>query len=204
MKGIIILILKALWHNRLRSALVRLNNIAKLPKFNQIGKGTLINHPFYYGNTDCINIGSDCHIGRNCDFGVIKSSGNSGLISIGNRVRITSNCQIYSGKSVEIEDDVLIASNVFICDCTHGYSKIDTPYQYQGYTPCKEIKIGAGAWIGQNVMLMPGVTIGRCSIIGANSVVNNSIPDFCIAVGTPAKIIKKWDFDFNGWVSFKS
>ncbi len=62
------------------------------------------------------------------------------------------------------------------------------------------ILIKKGCWVGQNVIVLPGVTIGEYCIIGANSVVKESIPDKCIAVGNPAKIVKKWEEETQHWV----
>ena len=61
------------------------------------------------------------------------------------------------------------------------------------------MKIGDNVWLGEGVIVMPGVTIGNGCVIGAHSVVNKSIPDNCIAVGTPAKIIKRYSFDSKKW-----
>ena len=63
------------------------------------------------------------------------------------------------------------------------------------------VLIKQGCWIGQNVVIMPGVTVGELSIIGANSVVTKSIPDRSIAIGAPAQVIKTWDESNNCWVS---
>jgi acetyltransferase-like isoleucine patch superfamily enzyme len=62
------------------------------------------------------------------------------------------------------------------------------------------IVIKRGCWIGQNVVIMPGVTIGELSIIGANSVVTGNIPPRSIAVGAPARVIKTWDAASRAWV----
>ena len=62
-----------------------------------------------------------------------------------------------------------------------------------------EIKIEDGVWIGNSVIILPGVKIGKKSIIGAGSVVCKSIPDYCVAVGNPARIIKRYDHSSNIW-----
>ena len=71
----------------------------------------------------------------------------------------------------------------------------------RGYPGLPPILIKKGCWIGQNVVIFPGVMIGVLSIIGTNSVVTKSIPDRCIAIGSPAKVIKKWDENAQQWVS---
>ncbi len=122
-------------------------------------------------------------------------------IQIGDRVEVTGRFQLHAAGRVEIGDDVLIASNVFICDVLHGYESATIPYKGQPLTAPKPIVIGRGSWIGQNVVVMPGVNIGEYCIIGANSVVTRSIPDRHIAVGSPARPIKRWDDATNAWVA---
>ena len=63
----------------------------------------------------------------------------------------------------------------------------------------KPVKICQNAWLGENIAVLSGVTIGKNSIIGANSVVSKNIPENCIAVGNPAKVIKKYNFETRTW-----
>ena len=64
----------------------------------------------------------------------------------------------------------------------------------------KGVCIDEGSWIGEKVCILPGVTIGKKCIIGAGSVVTKDVPDYCIACGNPAKVIKKYDFDEHRWI----
>ena len=122
-------------------------------------------------------------------------------ISIGNRVTSTANLQIGAHTDITIEDDVMFASNISITDGLHGYENANEPYKYQKIFKINPIHIKRGCWIGHNVAILPGVTIGELSIIGANSVVTKSIPDRCIAFGAPARVIKKWDDIKQKWIS---
>jgi acetyltransferase-like isoleucine patch superfamily enzyme len=122
-------------------------------------------------------------------------------IEIGNRVTSTADLQIAAYCEVIIEDDVLFASNVHIEDASHGYLTATIPYKYQSISNIAPILIKRGCWIGQNVVILPGVTIGECSIIGANSVVTTSIPERSIAVGAPARVIKQWDDIMHRWIA---
>jgi len=124
-------------------------------------------------------------------------------IIIGSRVTATANLQIAAMSKIIIEDDVMFASNINITDGLHGYENANEPYKYQKISNIAPILIKKGCWIGQNVVILPGVTIGEFTIIGANSVVTKSIPDRCIAVGVPAKVIKKWDETIHRWISIK-
>ena len=106
-------------------------------------------------------------------------------------------------KEIIIEDNVLFASNVFISDGFHGYNRIDVAYKDQPISNLGSIHIGEGSWIGQNVVIMPGVSVGKFSIVGANSVITKSIPAYCIAAGAPARIIKRWDLAKSEWIESK-
>ncbi len=122
-------------------------------------------------------------------------------ISIGDRVTATADLQIAATNEITIEDDVMFASNINITDGLHGYENANEPYKYQKIFRIAPIRIKQGCWIGQNVVILPGVTIGELTIVGANSVVTKNLPDRCIAVGSPAKVIKKWDETTQKWFS---
>lgn len=64
---------------------------------------------------------------------------------------------------------------------------------------CSDVNIKDGCWIGEKVVIMPGVTIGKKSVVGAGSIVTHDIPDFCMAVGNPARVIKKYNFSSHKW-----
>ena len=123
-------------------------------------------------------------------------------IVIGNNVTATADLQIAAQKEVVIEDDVIFASNIHINDGFHGFETTDVAYKYQPIIRISPIRIKRGSWIGQNVVVMPGVTIGEFSIIGANSVVTKSTPSKCIAFGNPARVVKKWDKTHRAWIPF--
>ncbi|MES2808651.1 MAG: acyltransferase [Bacteroidota bacterium] len=91
--------------------------------------------------------------------------------------------------TITIEDDVLLGPNVSIYSSTHKFEDSTMPIKDQGYTVGAVI-LKKGCWIGVNVVVLPGVTIGQNAVVGANSIVNSDIPDFAVAVGSPAKIIR--------------
>ena len=121
-------------------------------------------------------------------------------IIIGNNVTATADLQLAAASEIIIEDDVMFASNIHINDSFHGYETADEPYKYQKISKIAPIIIKRGCWIGQNVVIVSGVTIGEHTIVGANSVVTKSIPARCIAVGSPTRVIKKWDENTQQWV----
>lgn len=122
-------------------------------------------------------------------------------IIIGDRVTSTAGLQLAAVSEITIDNDVMFASNIFIVDGQHGYENANESYKYQKIFKIAPTRIKQGCWIGQNAVILSGVTIGEFSIIGANSFVANSIPDRCMAVGSPAKVIKTWDDASQKWVS---
>lgn len=103
-------------------------------------------------------------------------------------------------RKVHIERDVLIANNVYISDNLHSFEDINIPIIKQKVIFKSIVEIKSGAWIGENVCIV-GASVGRNSVIGANSVVTKDIPDYCVAVGSPAKVIKKYDQLSKEWKS---
>jgi acetyltransferase-like isoleucine patch superfamily enzyme len=144
-----------------------------------------------------ISIGDSTVIGKNC---MLHCLAPDASIVIGSGSLLTQSVQIYSVGQVIIEDHVMLAGNVFVADATHCYATGDIPYSRQGFTKSSPVVIREGSWIGQNSIIMPGCSVGRCSIVGANSVVNTSIPDYSIAVGSPAKVIKTYSSALKQWV----
>jgi acetyltransferase-like isoleucine patch superfamily enzyme len=105
---------------------------------------------------------------------------------------------IYATKSIIIEENVLTADKVYISDNLHDYTDPFIPIMKQKIIQKNQIVIGAGSWIGENVSII-GASVGKNSVIGANSVVTKDIPDYCVAAGIPAKIIKRYNFERKQW-----
>jgi carbonic anhydrase/acetyltransferase-like protein (isoleucine patch superfamily) len=99
---------------------------------------------------------------------------------------------------VEIERNVLIADKVYISDNIHDYSDINIPIMKQALLFKAPVIIGENSWIGENVSII-GASVGKHCVIGANAVVTNDIPDYSVAVGSPAKVIKKFNIEKNEW-----
>lgn len=105
---------------------------------------------------------------------------------------------IYATQNILIESNVLIANFVYISDNIHGFEDINQPIIRQAIVQKKHVVIGTGTWIGEHVSVI-GASVGKHCVIGANSVVTKDIPDYCVAVGAPAKIIKRYDFETQSW-----
>jgi acetyltransferase-like isoleucine patch superfamily enzyme len=116
-------------------------------------------------------------------------------ISIGKRVIVRPGAMFHGesntlDKTIIIEDDVLIGCGVHIYVENHEYKNSNKLISEQGHTPAKQVVLKSGCWIGANVTILPGVIIGKNSVIGAGSIVTKSVGDYKIAVGNPAKVIK--------------
>jgi acetyltransferase-like isoleucine patch superfamily enzyme len=115
---------------------------------------------------------------------------------LGNNVSMENDCHVAAAFHVEIHDDVLMASRVYVSDHSHGGATAadlalapnDRPIVSKG-----PVVIEAQVWLGENVCVLPGVRIGRSSIIGANSVVTRDIPPRSVAAGVPARVLRTLD-----------
>ena len=106
---------------------------------------------------------------------------------------------IYATGELIIEKNVLTADRVYISDNLHGYENVELPILEQPIKQNGHVVIGEGSWLGENVCVV-GASVGKHCVIGANSVVTKDIPDYCVAVGIPAKVIKRYDFESGKWV----
>lgn len=171
-------------------------------------KARLIRYPFYLRNGKHVKLGDKFTCGYNCRIESIPCDNSYGLIEFGNNVKIGDYVHIASAKKVTIEDNVLMASHVFISDLDHG--------KYSGENQTnpvispdirelnvEEVFIGRNTWIGENVVILKGVKVGSGCIIGANSLITKNIPDNSIVIGCN-KVIKRYDEVTKEWIKYDS
>lgn len=168
--------------------------------FNQ---SRLLRFPIDIRGKNSIDFGKKLTTGRYCRLEG-KVDRKEKTLFFGENIQINDFVHITAYHSVIIEDNVLIASKVYISDTSHGYysgENSSNPYEIARDRKLvyKKVKICKNVWLGENVSVLPGVTIGVNSIIGANSVVCKDIPENVIAVGSPAKIIKRYNFKTEQW-----
>lgn len=119
-------------------------------------------------------------------------------VKIGNDCTIGHFNEIYATKSIVLEDNVLTADRVYITDNLHGYQNVELPVIKQSIKQVGTVRIGEGSWLGVGVAVI-GANIGKHCVIGANAVVTHDIPDYSVAVGIPAKVIKRYNFSTERW-----
>lgn len=166
----------------------------------------LVRFPIYIRGRKYIDFGHALTTGVGCRIEAFRLSGEEApRLTFGNKVQLNDYVHICALRSIEIGDDVLMASHVYISDNSHGeYKGCDSdsspeePPIERSYLTAP-VKIGARVWIGEGVMILPGVEIGAGAVIGAHSVVNRDVPADCIAVGAPARVIKKYNRSSKRW-----
>lgn len=185
-----------------------------VPRFATEARGFEMKFPRSVVNPSAMHVGSDVKLGPGSELKATTRYPGGWLrhpqsehvsqtfeprLVIGDRVTATASLQVVAFSEVVIEDDVMFAANVFVADGTHASVTGDVPYKYQGITLPEPIRIGRGAWIGQNAVILPGVTVGELAIVAANSVVNRDVPPRSVAAGSPARVIKRYDIVAQEW-----
>lgn len=114
-------------------------------------------------------------------------------LQIGDNAHIGENCHIGCINSIIIGDNFLTGRNIYITDHFHGdgtMSEAEVPPIKRALYSKGKVDIGNNVWLGENVVIMPGVTIGNNVTVGANAVVTKDLPGNCVAAGVPAKILR--------------
>ncbi|MGI8904140.1 MAG: acyltransferase [Solirubrobacteraceae bacterium] len=143
-----------------------------------------------------IHIGSDVVIHPGSFFSVVEEDsgkGYDGRLVIGDRVVIGSGLVIACCGRIEIGERVGIADRVYIGDTYHEYRDVSKPILDQGLHDPRPVSIGRGAFIGVGSAVLPGVSVGAGACVGANSVVAEDVPPHTLAIGNPARVIRRWD-----------
>jgi len=166
----------------------------------------LIRCPYYFRGKSFIQFGKGFTSGVGLRLDAFGS--NSNQIIFGKNIELGDYVHIGALSSITIGDNVLMASKIYITDHDHGVYQgggecTSSPTQIQSQKPLNisPVSIGNNVWLGENVCVLKGVHIGENSIIGASSVVTKSIPPNVIAVGAPARVVKRYDFAAKEWVN---
>src|SRR3954447_26282463 len=174
-------------------------------RFGAFGTGSGICFPVtaLYGE-QYIRIGTGVIIGPHGSLSAGVMPGhvpeNDPVITIGDDVLIGRGSGVVGHLSVAIGDGVFTGHNVYITDANHGYEDVTLPIGQQ-FAPPRPVSIGAGSWIGHGSIVLPGASVGTHVVIGAGSVVTGPIPDFSVAVGNPARVIRRYDAARDQWLA---
>lgn len=160
-----------------------------------IEPGVVINRPRF------VQVGNYVRIKRNSSINLHPKDKKSKeiLLFIGDHVIISESCFISACNRIVIEENVGISPNVMIIDNSRKPGDVIRPSKEQKIE-VGTVQIGADSWIAYGACILPNVTIGRHCIIGALSVVNRDVPPYSVAVGSPARVVKRYDFERKEWV----
>ncbi|MBX7068084.1 MAG: acyltransferase [Microthrixaceae bacterium] len=178
-------------------------NSAAGRRFGSLGEGSIVCFPYdTIMNEGSIHIGARTmisgHVALSAGWGPGHQGISDRIVVIGDRCLIGRGSSIVGHLSVEIGDDVWTGHNVHITDMNHGYEDVTLPISVQNQ-PEAPVIIGSGSWLGHNTVVLPGVRIGRHVVVGAGSVVTSDLPDFSVAVGAPARVIRRYDAADSTW-----
>jgi acetyltransferase-like isoleucine patch superfamily enzyme len=145
-----------------------------------IGKGTVVGVRTEIVNSNNVKIGKDCLL----QDAVYLRAGTEGKITLGDRAAINSFARLFGHGSIEIGEDAQIGPGCLITTTDHNiYENLEASF--------RKVTIGKRAWIGANVTVLPGISIGDYAVVGAGSVVTRDVPAYSVVVGVPARVIKE-------------
>ncbi len=172
-------------------------------RFQKIGAGVALFRPFRVDGGKGITIGEKTIFQRGTWLYCCGVEGRKAVLSIGGGCAFGYNNHITAVGQVTIGSHVLTANNVYISDNLHDYEDVTVPIMHQSVRFKREVEIGDGSWIGENACII-GARVGKNCVIGANAVVTSDIPDYSVAVGVPATVIKQFDPQSKKWVALKT
>ncbi len=173
--------------------------------FRRFGRGAIIKpFPRRIAGTHYIEIGDDCFFGDGLV--LVATDRYAGVnhkprCTFGNRCVFGSDAVISCTNSITIGSGVLTSSRIYIGDSYHGYEDVSLPVLDQPMAGEAPIFIGDGTFLGIGAAILPGVTLGRNCVVGANAVVTKSFGDYSVVAGVPARLIRRYDVESQKWVS---
>jgi acetyltransferase-like isoleucine patch superfamily enzyme len=161
-------------------------------QFASWGRGSRIGRGAKIVGPQLVHIGRGVRIGEQAWLNAKDDRGDGApTLHVADGTYIGRFVQINAWRNVVIGKDVLVGDRVLISDADHNYSATNVPIRLQGDSFCGDVILREGCWIGIGAVILPGVTIGRNSVVAANAVVTKDVPDCVVVGGIPAKIIKQ-------------
>lgn len=168
--------------------------------FKSIGTKSIIKSPMFL-TPEYISIGNGCYIWNDARIEAITSYANKNFnphIILEDGVTIQQRCHITAADTLIVGKDTLISFDVSIQDTDHEYEDLTMPIGNQPLL-VKKTQIGENCFIGSGVKIQAGTILGKHCIVGTNAVVRGIFPDYCVIVGVPAKIVKRYDEKMKQW-----
>ena len=178
-------------HRLLQRTRGKLFSVLVSGAFESFGRNTVLQPPIRLLGEDRIAVGVGVFVGAGAWFQTLRSpEGERGSISIGDGSSFAGNCTLSAARAIRIGSGVSFARGVYIADHAHAYDDWSLPVLAQGITSLAPVEVGDGAWLGQNVVVLPGARIGRGAVVSANSVVVGDVPDYTVVAGAPARVVR--------------
>src|SRR5262249_13515208 len=158
--------------------------------FARFGTGSVLEPPCRLAGEGRIAVGRGVYVARGSWLLTLPGAEGGAVLEIGAGTQIAGNCSLSAGRSGRRGRAGLLARGVYVADHRHAFEDPSRPVLAQGVTGIAPVEIGDGAWLGEHVVVCPGVRIGRGAVIGANAVVLDDVPDHAVAVGAPARVVR--------------
>jgi len=169
-------------------------------QFAAFGEGSSIDGPLYVNRPENIAIGRHVRVWHHVRMESHPKTLESVPLRIGSRCVISPYVHLGAALSLVIGDNVGIGAGVLITDHNHDFRSVSVPYIDNPTLVAAPVELEESAFVGEGARILPGVTVGKYSIIGAGSVVTRSVPAYHMAVGSPARLVSRFDLDSNRWV----
>ena len=187
--------------HRVRSKLARLwFRAIQGGRFRHLGQDGFLVSPYRIDGAGGISLGDHSAFHPGAWLYCVGQGEETASLEIGKGCEFGFNNHVTAVESVRIGNYVLTANNVYISDNLHAYEDISRPVMQQPVVVKGRVEIGDGCWLGENVAII-GVRIGKNCVIGANAVVTRDIPDYCVAVGIPARVVRRYDTAKGQWLA---
>ena len=188
----------------IKRCLTYLANPISMLKIAEVGRHIYIGKGLHVDNGKGVYLRESVRLGRNCRISCYDVNKRLGKITIEDNCYICDHFSALAGGDIQVGSHTLVASYVCILAENHGMDpESGVRYGLQELTG-KPTIIGSYCWLGEKCIIMPGVSVGDWSIIGAGAVVTKDVPPYSIAVGNPAKIIKRYNFEIHSWEKVNS
>lgn len=185
----------------------RLTSALKHP-FASRGPGVVVDYTATVQGSRFIEVGAGTWVQRHAWLTVplieLPEPPKAPVLRVGERVQIGPRTTLSAVREVVVEDDVLFGMNVYVSDHVHSFRDPKVPIKDQGLPPAGRVRIGKGAWIGANAVIVADgkdLEIGANAVVAANATVTKSVPPRSVAAGSPARVVDRWDEATGRWTS---